>query len=300
MKVPVLLTIFNRADAALAAFESIKAYQPERLYIAADGPRRHKDGEEQLCRQTRKAVLDVIDWQCEVHTLLREENLGCAKAMYGAISWFLENEEWGIIIEDDVVVGGDFFLLCEDLLPRYAQEEKVMEISARNHSRRTDINDSYVYAQCYHCWGWATWRRAWKRMDMTMSATKKLSLPYLIKRLGLFRGSMMKYYFYKGYNHIDTFNSWATRWYLSILAHDGLVICPGVNLAVNIGMSGGAHFEDDDIDPYADLGIGHLKWPIKYNDFIEIDKKQYHYDNKDFRKVRWIGLKKKMKKIISL
>ena len=299
-KVSVLLTIFNRPDAALAAFKSIKAYRPERLYIAADGPRRQKEGEDQLCQLTRKAVLDEIDWPCEVHTLLRDENLGCAKAMYGAISWFFKQEEWGIIIEDDIVVGQDFYTLCEDLLPRYAQEAKVMEISARNHSRRTDKNNTYVYAQCYHCWGWATWRRAWNKMDMTMSAVKRLSAGYLIKRLGWFRGIMMKYYFNEGYRYIDTFNSWATRWYLSILDHDGLVICPGINLALNIGMNGGAHYEEGDDDPYKDLGIGHLKWPLAYNDNFVPDKSQTRLDNRDFRNVRWIGLKKKLKKIIHL
>jgi len=299
-KVPVLITIFNRPDAAMAAFQNVRTYRPDHLYVAADGPRKFKEGEKQQCEQARKAILNAIDWPCDVHTLFRDENLGCAKAMYGAISWFFEQEEQGVIIEDDIVVGQDFFLLCEDLLPRYTQEERVMEISARNQSRRTDINDSYVYAQCYHCWGWATWRRAWNRMDMTMSATSRLSLTYLIKRLGLFRGSMMKYYFKKAFNHIDTFNSWATRWYLSILAHDGLVICPGVNLAVNIGMSGGTHYETGDTDPYANLGIGHLKWPIKYNDIIVPDKKQYHYDNIDFKKIRWFGLKKKIKRIMSL
>ena len=300
LKVPVLLTIFNRPDAALAAFKSIKIYRPERLYIAADGPRRQKEGEDQLCQLTREAVLDEIDWPCEVRTLLRDENLGCAKAMYGAISWFFEQEQWGIIIEDDIVVGQDFYILCEDLLPRYAQEEKVMEISARNHSRRTDKNNTYVYAQCYHCWGWATWRRAWNKMDMTMSATKRLSAGYLIKRLGWFRGCMMKYYFYDGFRHIDTFNSWATRWYLSILDHDGLVLCPGVNLALNIGMNGGAHYEEGDVDPYKDLAIGHLEWPLVYKDHFVPDKTQTRLDNRDFRNVRWIGLKKKLRKIMFL
>ena len=85
MKIPVLLTIFNRKDTALEALKSIKAYQPEKLYIATDGPRTHKEGEEQACADTRQAVMDAIDWPCQVQTLFREENLGCAWAMYGAI-----------------------------------------------------------------------------------------------------------------------------------------------------------------------------------------------------------------------
>ena len=42
MKTPVLYCIFNRLDVVKKTFEPIRAAQPERLYIAADGPRSDK------------------------------------------------------------------------------------------------------------------------------------------------------------------------------------------------------------------------------------------------------------------
>lgn len=297
MKVPVLVLAFNRADHVSEAMKAIREYQPERLYLACDGPRPNKNGEKEAVDATRKVMLDAVDWPCEVKTLFRDENLGCANAVFGAISWFFENEESGIICEDDIILSQDFFKLCEDLLPRYKDEERVMEISARNESLRTDIDDSYVYAQCYHCWGWATWRRAWKKMDMQMNAAPKLSIPYLVKRLGLFRGIMMKHYFMSAYRSLPNFNSWATRWFLSILNYDGLVICPGVNLALNIGMDGGAHYEAGDEDPYKGLKMGEVKWPLKYNDLLIPDGKQKRYDSKVFLRIRLIGIKKKIRKL---
>lgn len=292
-KVPILILAFNRPDHVEEAMKAIREYQPERLYLECDGPREHKQGEREAVESTRKAMLDAVDWPCEVKTLFREANLGCAHAVYDAITWFFKHEEYGIICEDDIILGQDFFRLCEDLLPRYANEEKVMEISARNQSFRTDIGNTYVYAQCYHCWGWATWRRAWNKMDMSMSATNRLSNSYLIKRLGVFRGLMMKYYFKDGLKHIATFSSWATRWYLSILDHDGLVIVPGVNLALNIGFDGGAHYEKGDKNFYEGLTIGKMQWPIIYNDLLRPDKKQKKCDNKDFLKVRMGGVRRK-------
>ena len=130
-----------------------------------------------------------------------------------------------------------------------------------------------------------------------MSATNKISAHYLIKRLGLFRGLMMQYYFRKGYSHIESFSSWATRWYLSILEHDGLIVCPGVNLALNIGTDGGTHYEKGDRNAYSHLKVGNIEWPISYNDDMIIDKKQKRYDNKDFLHVRFLGLQKKIRKI---
>lgn len=293
-KVAVLILAFNRPEHVVKALEPVRVYQPERLYLACDGPRARKKGEAVLVYATQKAMLKIIDWPCDVKTLFRKENLGCANAVYEAITWFFEHEEYGIIIEDDVIVGQDFFKLCEVLLSRYANEEKIMEISAENHSGRIDINNSYVYSQYFLCWGWATWRRAWAKMDMSMKAVKELSTFYFIKRLGLFRGMMMRYYFKKGYRHINNFNSWATRWYLSILALDGLVLCPGVNLAINIGMEGGTHYYSARDNLYSSLSIGKMDWPLVYNDKCAIDKKQKKYDSIDFFCIRMIGLKKKL------
>ena len=296
-KVPVLVLAFNRADHVAKAMNAIREYRPEKLYLECDGARADKIGEKESVELTRQTMLSAVDWPCEVKTLFRDNNLGCANAVNDAITWFFENEEYGIICEDDMVIGLDFFKLSEELLPRYANEDRIMCISSRNHSRRTDISNTYVYSCRSSCWGWASWARAWKKMDMTMSAYPTLTYKYLITRLGLFEGIMTMRSFKNGYKHIVTFNSWATRWYLSVLANNGLVIVPGVNLSINIGIDGGVHFEKGDIDPFVDLKICELTWPIKYNDSFKIDKKQAQYDAKDYLHLRMIGLQKKIRKL---
>lgn len=297
-KISVLVLAFNRPELVAKVMGPIRDYQPERLYLACDGPRANNMGDFQLVTETQKTMMHAVDWPCEVKTLFREKNLGCAHAVYEAISWFFGQEEYGIIIEDDVVVGQDFFKLCEDLLPRYAEENRIMEIAAQNHSGRADINNSYVFTHNSQCWGWASWRRAWSHMDMSMIAVNQLSISSLIMKFGIFRGLMKYYYFMSAYKQLETFNSWATRWSLSILAHSGLVICPGVNLAINIGINGGTHFEKGDINPYANLKIGKIAWPLVYNDNQIIDKRQKSYDSRDFFQVRMIGLRKLIKKAL--
>lgn len=293
-KIPILVLAFNRPEHIKKAMKPIRMYQPNKLYLACDGARLDKPEEKNLVDETREVMKSQVDWPCEVLTLFRSENLGCAQAVYGAISWFFEKEEYGIIIEDDVIVGQDFFRLCEVLLPRYSNEERVMEISAENYSDRFDIKRTYVYSQCFHIWGWASWRRAWKRMDIAMKYTNEITISYLVKRLGLFRGIMMNYYFKSLRKRVPNLNTWDTAWYLSILANDGLVICPGVNLALNIGTDGGTHYNKGYKDPYAHLTIGNITWPLEYNDNVFPDKLQTYYDNKDFFRIRMIGLRKKI------
>ncbi|MBQ0088271.1 MAG: hemolysin hemolytic protein [Prevotellaceae bacterium] len=297
-KVPILVLAFNRPDHVAKSMEAIREYQPDKLYLECDGARTHKGGERKAVEETRKAMLDSVDWPCEVKTLFREENLGCANAVYGAISWFFENEEYGCIIEDDIVVSQDFFRLCEDLLPRYKDEERIMEIGARNHRPNINKANTYVYTNGFHIWGWATWRRAWHKMDMNMKNWPRISIGHLWGKFGMFKGSMMYYYWKDCYKHLEENTSWGTRWYFCVTFHNGLVLIPCVNLAINVGVDGGGtHYDEGDIDPYAYLCLQTISWPLAYNDTFEFDKHQLKVEKEDFLYIRKLGLKKKIKKI---
>lgn len=296
-KVPILVLAFNRADHVSEVMKLIREYRPEKLYLECDGPRKNKPGEDERVTATQRCMLEFVDWPCELKTLFRSKNLGCAHAVYDAITWFFKEEEYGIILEDDIIVSLDFFKLCEELLPRYSANENIMEIVSQNHSYRTLSSNTYVYSWREDCWGWATWARAWKKMDMSMSAVPSLSLSFMIKKLGYFQGLVEMYYYKQAYRHLQHYSSWAFRWRLSILINEGLVIVPGVNLSKNIGMDAGVHYEYGDEDPYKNLNIGKMIWPIVYNDSFTIDKNQEKADKKDFFNVRVIGLKKKIFKI---
>ena len=293
-KLAVLFTIFNRKDVSVKAFQSIKEYKPKRLYIAADGPRKNKQGEDVLCEETRQAVLNEIDWECEVKTLFRDENLGCANAMYGAISWFFEQEEWGIICEDDVVVGQDFYKFCEDLLPRYSNEEKVMEISAQNYVPMKEKSNNVVFTNSHYCWGWASWRRAWEKMDMSLSFWPSISLTYLIREFGLVQGTHTFWHGNQAYKNIKALNSWAFRWHLSIMYHHGYVLLSETNLSKNVGNTlEGAHYQAGEDDLYEHLKMGNVLFPLVIPQKIELSKKQLRAERRDFLRIRLHGLKKK-------
>jgi len=96
LKTAVLFMVFNRPDTTKLVFEAIRTAKLPRLYVAADGPRAGKSGEQEKCEQVRR-IATQIDWDCEVKTLFRDKNLGCRVGVSSAIDWFFENEEEGII-----------------------------------------------------------------------------------------------------------------------------------------------------------------------------------------------------------
>ena len=129
---PILFLIFNRPDVTKCVFEEIRKQKPQYLYLAADGPRANKPGEYEKCILAREVVLEGIDWNCELKTLYRDENLGCGKAVSEAITWFFEHVEEGIILEDDCLPNNSFFTFCSELLDRFRTTDKIMHISGNN------------------------------------------------------------------------------------------------------------------------------------------------------------------------
>ena len=160
MKTPVLYCIFNRLDTVEKTFAPIRDAKPERLYISADGPRSDKEGEKDLTEQVRKYVLDNIDWECDVKTLFREENVGCDYAMASAVEWFFSEEEEGIIVEEDILTSPQFFEFCELMLETYRNNYDVQAVYGSNlHTEVMPKDDYSFFPAFYTSWGWAAWRR---------------------------------------------------------------------------------------------------------------------------------------------
>ena len=237
MKTAILFLVFNRPDTTRKSFEAIRQARPERLYIGADGARPEREGEQAKVDAVRKYILDNIDWDCEVRTLFRGKNLGCRNAPVSAIEWFFENEEEGIILEDDCVPGPSFFKYCSELLERYRNEPRVMCISGNVfHSSRKVGNHSYYFSRLPHIWGWASWRRAWRLYDVDMKSypefKKKNKIAQFFKRHK--EQQFLLYNFsaiFKG--EIDT---WDYQWLFAILNNNGMACTPKNNLVENIGL----------------------------------------------------------------
>ena len=171
---PILFLIFNRPETTAPVFEQIKKIQPKYLYVAADGPRSNRPGEDELCKASKAIVLEGIDWDCEVKTLLRGKNMGCKRAVSDAINWFFENVEQGIILEDDCLPDESFFYYCEQLLEKYKYDNSIISIGGTNLGYHFENNDSYAYSKFMNMWGWATWRRCVPLVDYKMNKWKNM------------------------------------------------------------------------------------------------------------------------------
>lgn len=233
-RTPILFIIFKRKDLALRTFEKIKEIKPATLYIACDGARKDIDNEEQLVRETKETILNSIDWPCDVHKLFQEKNLGCGLGVYTAINWLFENEEMGIILEDDCVADPSFFVYAEEMLKRYSEDQRVGMIAGTNQVTKYLMPNSYCFSKYAACWGWATWRRAWKNMDINMEFLKDYKLSVLNNR-GYCGKEMNRWNFQLKTISLNRVSAWDWQWYFSLASQNQLCIFPKVNLISNIG-----------------------------------------------------------------
>jgi hypothetical protein len=166
---------FNRPDHLQVLLQRLREIQPEKIYVAIDGPRENREHESKKVHACRDLV-STIDWPCEVQTNFQESNLGCGLGVTTAISWFFQHEERGIILEDDIIPDPSFFAYCSELLNRYELDERVFAISGCNFVPReaqTHPENPYRFSQVPHIWGWATWRRSWEQHQLDIAGWRK-------------------------------------------------------------------------------------------------------------------------------
>ncbi|WP_343705846.1 nucleotide-diphospho-sugar transferase [Flavobacterium sp.] len=296
-KSPVLFLIFNRPDVTEQVFEQIKKMQPEKLYVAADGPRKDRLKEKELCSETR-SIIKKIDWNCEVKTLFRDENLGCKYAVSSAINWFFENEEEGIVLEDDCLPSDDFFIFCDAMLEKYRYDTRIRHIGGSNLQMGNKHGEfSYYFSNLTHVWGWASWGRAWNDYDVELSKYKDVDAensfklifndPIIVESWKFIFNKMLR-------NEIDT---WDYQWTITNFFNNSLSIIPNVNLISNIGFGVNATHTMNANDTFSNLKIEKLEeitHPIlilacKSADFFTLSR-EFNVERKR-RRNKWRKLK---------
>jgi len=278
--VPILLIAFNRPNITTKVFQAIREIRPKKLFVSVDGPR--NDTEKVKIEKVQKIVSNV-DWLCKLKKKFNKKNFGCREAESSAINWFFDNVDEGIILEDDCLPNQDFFNFCKEILKKYRNDKRIMHISGNNllgNWRRDRY--SYYFSKYPFSWGWATWKRAWKKYDVDMKlypeVKKKRYLdeihPYFLERQGI------KSLFEATYKGLDT---WDYQWFFSNIIHSGLSVTPNKNLVQNIGFGkDSTHTKKE--HSYLSIPTEKIKFPLKHPPFVIWDKES---DKRYFRRFFW-------------
>lgn len=238
---PVLFITFARPDYARRTWDAIKAAKPSKLYFYSNKGREDKEGEVEKNNQIR-AFVKEIEWECDLHTWFREECVDVYTSLYGAISWLFENEEQGIILEEDCVASLAFFDYCDKLLPKYKDDYRIWMISGDNYfdDQRYKSYD-YFFSQYMQIYGWASWKSRWQQVHWENGLSVSLIKENNIVE-SIIRTRKRQRYYVKDLMNVEEFVNKTKCWDYLFLIHgilnNSLSIVPASNLVENIGLSG--------------------------------------------------------------
>lgn len=271
LKTAVLLLIFNRPDKTAQVFEKIRQVKPLKLYVACDGPREGIKGEKEKVTMAQ-AIATNVDWPCNVKKLFREKNLGCKRGVGTAVTWFFQNEEQGIILEDDCMPHIDFFAFCENLLNRYAKDKRVSVITGNNFQKGKWRGEASYYFSTYnHCWGWASWKRAWKQYQEDINFWPEMKFSHAWKKFKT--NNSEREYWEKNFDqsYAGQIDTWDYSWTASTWYKNGVTATPNVNLVSNIGFGEEATHTKEKFNKCSNLptyALSHITHPKE----VKIDK----------------------------
>jgi hypothetical protein len=303
LQTPVAFIIFNRVDTTQKVFETIRQAKPPLLLVVADGPREDKLDDLQKCAAAR-AIIDRVDWKCEVLKNYSEINLGCGRRPATGLDWVFDIVEEAIILEDDCVPHPTFFRFCEELLERYRDDKRIMSISGQNVQfgrKRTDY--SYYFSRYNHSWGWATWRRAWQYFDFDMKLWPEVRDGNFLKDIlgdpdavkswtKIFQDT------YEGCRDCWDFQFTFACWIQNALS----ILSPG-NLVSNIGHGSEGTNTINEKSIFSNIPVEAISFPLKHPPFIIRNRQADDFTENnlfDYHPRLIKRIKKRVKKIVKI
>jgi hypothetical protein len=264
MKTAVAFIIFRRPRETQQVLARIREARPPALFVIADGPRPDRADDAGRCREARRVVEAGIDWPCEVVRIYADANLGCARRVSSGLDEVFRRVPEAIVLEDDCLPDPTFFPFCEELLARFRDDARIAQIAGCSYqdAARVPAAPSYHFSRYPHCWGWATWRRAWAHYDHGMKAWRDPAQRRRVVKAFPHPDERR----YWRLNLRDTaagkVDSWAYRWTFAVFRNDGLCVNPYRNLISNLGFGQEATHTGEASHPAAALPLSPMPFPL--------------------------------------
>ena len=270
LDIPVVLILFRRPELTARVFEAIAAARPRRLLLVADAPRPDRPEEVEACRAAREVVARV-DWDCEVIRDFAEEHLGCGRRPASGLDHAFSRYDSAIVLEDDCVPHPSFFRFCSELLERYADDRRVMQVCGHDFRfERPRGQHSYRFSRYNICaGGWATWRRAWRLADMRIAAWPELRETDWLDDLHANAGDDEAVEFWtrifdRAHAAGADADYWDYQWTFACWANGGLSVVPERTLLTNVGFGPGATHTHSGGDIRADRPLEAMGFPLEH------------------------------------
>lgn len=240
---PVAIFAYRRPEHLRRAVLSLAA-NPQAaatdLHVFCDGPK--GQGDEADVRAVRELARGFEGFR-SVSLVEQERNRGLAESIIAGVTELLEAHDRVIVVEDDLVLSPYFLAFMNQALERYSDEARVASVHGYVFPVRHALPESF-FLKGAECWGWATWRRAWRRFNPDaadlLRQIRERGLEHEFDLDGSYAYTAMLE------NHLrGKVDSWAICWRASCYLADMLTLYPGRSLVQNRGLDGTGTHRDE-------------------------------------------------------
>jgi hypothetical protein len=235
---PIAIFVYKREAHTRRLLDSLQAcpeFSQSAVTIFCEGPK-NSDEEESVVR-TRRLVRSMVP---DARIVERDRNLGCANSIIGGVTEVCDREGRVIVVEDDLVFSPHALCYFNDALDFYEHEERVMHVAGYMYPVRQAVPEAFLYREVT-CWGWATWRRAWRHFEPDTAKSIEWLKTNASRSEFDIRDSM-DFWHMLNQQLAHAIDAWDIRWYASMFRRNGLALHSGTALVANMGLDGsGVH-----------------------------------------------------------
>lgn len=234
-KTAVALFAFNRPDFTRQVMEQIRVYAPPVVFLIQDGARLGVPTDLEGTRLVRE-ILESVDWNCQVHRVYAETNLGLLERFDSALKYVFSKVDHCIILEDDVLPSQSFFRFAAAALEDFREDKRIGMISGYCETRPKLQVLSRHLSRKPKVWGWATWSDRLIGYDPKLNEFSNGSLFSSYRTLRRRGFSIQESFAWPiRLNRAMKIRTWDYQWAYHVLSNFGFSLASSSNLIVNLG-----------------------------------------------------------------
>ncbi len=242
---PIIFFTYNRlwhTQQTMHALQKNILARESELFIFSDGSKDQEDSAQ--VNMVRQYIESIKDFK-NVTIVKHNKNVGLADSIIQGVTTILNRWGKAIIIEDDIVSSKFFLAYLNNALDYYQLDNKIFSITGYNHSdfvmdMPKSYQDEVYFCPRPSCWGWATWKDRWQKVDWQIKDFKNFLLDSREQRKFNLGGDDLSQLLIDQKN--NKINSWAIRWAYHHYKYQGFCVYPVQSYVNNIGLDGsGVH-----------------------------------------------------------
>lgn len=173
-RMAVAIPAYCRADLLATLLAGLPLDRISAVYISIDGARGREADEVAatvLAAQRFAAKVTV-----PVHIAALSQNVGAAINVLGAVTWMLQHEERGAVLEDDCHPIPEFFDFIAAALDEYESRDDIWLACGTQFAPADLIDGNHLLSRYPLIWGWGTSRAKW--MQVRAALVSSLRPPF--------------------------------------------------------------------------------------------------------------------------